>query len=76
VTTHHYVRPYRRKDGTLVRGYKRRNPPARIGARAVLLFVALLVILGSLAHAYGSGPGQRSRGVSPQYSASTSATTP
>jgi hypothetical protein len=76
VTTHHNVRPYRRKDGTLVRGHKRRNPPARIGARAVLLFIALLVILGGLAHGHGTGSGQRSKGVSPHYSASTSGTTP
>jgi hypothetical protein len=76
VTAYHYVRPYRRKDGTLVRGHKRRSPPARIGARTVLLFVALLVILGSVAYAHGAGSGQRSKGVSPHYSASTSATTP
>lgn len=76
LTGYHYVRQYRRKDGTMVRGHKRHNPPARIGARAVLLFVALLLILGSLAHAHGAGSGQRSANVLPQYSASTSGTTP
>lgn len=76
MTSYHYVRPYRRKDGTLVRGHKRRNPSGRIGAGAVLLFVALLLILGSHAHAHGAGSGQHGKGVSPEYSAGTSVTSP
>ena len=47
---YHYVRPYRRRDGTLVRGHMRRNPCSRIGAVGVLLFVLVMAILGGLAH--------------------------
>jgi hypothetical protein len=75
VIGYHNVQPYRRKDGTRVRGHKRRNPSPRIGAWGVLLFVALLVILGSLAQAHSSGSGQ-GKGETTQHSAVTSAKTP
>ena len=76
MTGYHYVRPYRRQDGTLVRGHKRRNPAPRIGVRGVLLFVAVLVILGSLAHSHSSGTEPHSKSSTSQQSAVTSAKTP
>lgn len=51
----HYVRPYRRGNGTLVHGHMRRNPGRRIGAVGVLLFVLVLAVLGGLAHGHASG---------------------
>jgi hypothetical protein len=59
VRGYHYVRPYRRRDGTLVHGHMRRNPSPRIGAASVLLFVVVLAILGGLAHGHTSGTGVR-----------------
>lgn len=76
MTSNHYVRPYRRKDGTLVRGHRRRNPAPRIGAWGVLLFVALLVILGSLTRAHSSESGSYSKSGPTQHSAVTPAKAP
>lgn len=76
VSSHHYVQPYRRANGTLVRGHTARNPGTRIGARGVLLVIALLVILGSLVHAHASDTGQPRSGGVTQHSLVTSAKTP
>ncbi len=73
---YHYVRPYRRKDGTLVRGHMARNPAPHIGAGAVLLVVALLVILGSVAHAHAGGINQHGKDGTAQHSAVTSTKAP
>jgi hypothetical protein len=71
VSSYHYVRPYRRRNGTLVHGYLRRNPRPRIGAGAVILFVLMLVILGGLANGHASGTSVRpSVGTTQQSSAS------
>ena len=49
----HYVRPYRRRDGTLVHGHTRRNPSPRIGPTGVFFFVIVLVIVGGLVLGHG-----------------------
>ena len=73
---YHYVRPYRRKDGTPVCGHMARDPAPRIGPRGVLLLVALLVILGSLAHGHSGGTDQQGKSRTTQHSVVTSAKTP
>jgi hypothetical protein len=54
---YHYVRPYRRRDGTIVHGHMRKNPCPRIGATGVLLFVLIMAILGGLAYGHTSRSG-------------------
>jgi hypothetical protein len=55
VTGYHSVRPYTRKNGTPVRGHRRRNPsPAGAGAWAGLL--AFLLLLALLHAAAGHHP--------------------
>jgi hypothetical protein len=76
VTGYHDVRPYRRKDGTPIRGHRRRNPAPRIGVRSVVLFIALLIILGSLAHAHPGGSSSHSKSGQTQPSAATATKTP
>lgn len=69
----HYVRPYRRRDGTVVHGHIRRNPCPRIGAAGVLVFVLTMAILGGLAHGHTNRSGTIVRtdvGVVQQQSAS------
>lgn len=65
---YHYVRSYRRKDGTLVRGHVRHNPAKRVGAWGVFLFVALMIILGSLTQTHSGTPRTHSNINSTQHS--------
>jgi hypothetical protein len=45
---YHNVRPYRRRNGTYVRGHVRRNPTRPIGVVGVILFVLFVVWLVGL----------------------------
>jgi hypothetical protein len=62
MTDYHYVEPYRRKDGTWVRGHTRRNPsPKNViggGGGVLTFFVAVLIVaaIWSLGHGSGGAP--------------------
>jgi hypothetical protein len=49
VTGYHHVRPYTRRDGTRVRGHKRRNPSRADTGAAILAVVLILVFLHATA---------------------------
>ena len=73
---YHYVRPYRRRNGSPVRGHLRRNPGPRIGAAGMLLFIALLALLGGLMHGHASETSVRTSVGTTQPSGATLATPP
>lgn len=73
---YHYVRPYRRQNGTLVRGHMRRNPGPRIGAAGVLFFVLILAIFGGVGRGHASGTGIRSGVGTTQHQTASPAKTP
>lgn len=52
---YHYVRPYRRSNGTYVRGHRRRNPSRPMGIGAVIVFV--IIVLSLTAHSHGQTQG-------------------
>jgi hypothetical protein len=52
---YHYVRPYRRRNGTYVRGHVRRNPTRPIGVLGVIFFAAFIAWLGGMAHGQADG---------------------
>ncbi len=76
VSGYHYVRPYRRRNGSLVRGHLRRNPRPRVGAVGVLLFIALLALLGGLMRGHASETSIRTSVGTTQPSGVTPAKTP
>jgi hypothetical protein len=76
VSGYHYVRPYRRRNGSLVRGHLRRNPGPRVGAVGVLLFIALLALLGGLVRGHASETGIRTSVGTTQPAGVTPAKTP
>ena len=71
-----YVRPYRRKDGTRVRGHMRRKPSPRIGAEAMLLVSALLMVLGYLMHPHSGSTELRQGGETISHSTVSPADSP
>lgn len=73
---YHYVRPYRRQNGTLVRGHLRRNPAPRIRAAGVILFITLLALLGGLARGHARETNVRTGVGTTQSSGVTPAKTP
>lgn len=47
---YHYVRPYRRRNGSYVRGHVRRNPTRPIGVVGVILFLLFVAWLAGQTH--------------------------
>lgn len=58
MTGYHNVRPYRRRDGTYVRGHVRRNPTRSISVSGVILLIVLVAWLSALAHSHAQGTGR------------------